>query len=89
MGVVLAFLVGWAVGARGGAKGYDEVVAAGKEVWRSEEFAGLVSAVRSHTVHVLRELAEWLHATSEQVEEQEDVLTRARRLVRAGGMSKD
>lgn len=81
MGVLFGFIVGWAVGARGGKKGYDDVVAAAKEVLRSEEAATLQAAVRLHAEYTLRQLADWLHETSETGGAVEDVLARARRLV--------
>lgn len=83
MGVLIGFLVGWAVGARGGKKGYDEVVAAGKEVLRSEEFETLQTVLRMHAEFTLRQLADWLQETREAGNVTEDVLTRARRLVQS------
>ncbi len=81
MGVLLGFFVGWAVGARGGKQGYDEVVAAAKEVLRSEEIATLQAAVRMHAEYTLRQLADWLQETRESGGAVDDVLARVRRMV--------
>lgn len=48
MGALLAFLVGWSVGAKAGPAGFEEVVAAAKTVQQSDEFAALLSVARSH-----------------------------------------
>ncbi|MDX6288188.1 MAG: hypothetical protein QOG53_3673 [Frankiales bacterium] len=79
MGVLLAFFIGWAIGARGGKEGFDEVVVAANDVLRSEEFAMLKAASRTHGVFALRQLVEWLETP--KVSGVEDVLARARRLV--------
>lgn len=89
MGVLLGFLVGWTVGARGGTKGYSEVVAAGKEVLQSQEFRALLGILRSHTEFTLRQLADWLGEDRAPGDLGEDVLARVRRLVTADGPSED
>ena len=81
MGVLFAFFVGWTLGARGGKQGYDDVIAAGKEVLRSEEFATLKVALRTHGSFALRQLADWLQETRESGGGVDDVLARVRRLV--------
>ncbi len=83
MGILLAFFTGWALGARGGTKGYDEVLTAGKDVLRSEEFAALRAALRSHTEYALRQLADLLQEPSAESGEGEDVLSKVRRLVQS------
>ena len=62
MGVLLAFAVGYALGARAGAQGLEEIVTSLKEIRESEEFAGMVNAFRSHAGHLLREAAEYVGA---------------------------
>ena len=57
MGVFVALAVGYVVGARTGSKDLDQVGKALKALSASEEFADVVSAVRSHLGHTLRELA--------------------------------
>jgi hypothetical protein len=57
MGVFVALAVGYFVGARAGSKDLDQVTQALKALSASEEFADVVSAVRSHVGHTLRELA--------------------------------
>lgn len=81
MGALIGFLVGWSVGARGGQKGYNDVIAAAWEVRRSSEFAALTSAIRSHTEYTLRQLADWLQETRESGGGTDDLLARVRRLV--------
>jgi hypothetical protein len=56
MGIVLAFLVGWAVGAKAGPAGFEEVAAAARTVKDSEEFEALVALTRSHLARALSEV---------------------------------
>jgi len=56
MGIVLAFAVGYAVGANAGQEGYQEVIDALRAVGRSEELQALLAAVRSHAGATLRQL---------------------------------
>jgi hypothetical protein len=57
MAVLVAFAVGYVMGARGGSEGFDEVVRATAAIRESEEARGFVAAARSHLGHTLRELA--------------------------------
>jgi hypothetical protein len=57
MGIVLAFAVGYAVGANAGQEGYQEVIDAVRAVGRSEELQALVAALRSHAGATLRQLS--------------------------------
>ena len=57
MAVLLAFAVGYVMGARGGSEGFDEVVRAAAAIRQSDEARGFVAAARSHLGHTLRELA--------------------------------
>lgn len=58
MGVLLAFAVGYTLGARAGAQGFEEVVASLRAVRESEEFRNALDALRAHASHVLREAAD-------------------------------
>jgi hypothetical protein len=58
MGVLLAWVVGYVVGARAGSKDFDEVVQAVRELRESEEMQGLWDALRSHLAHTLRSTAD-------------------------------
>lgn len=60
MGVLLAFLVGWAVGAKAGPSGFDEVVDAARTVKDSEEFGALVAITRTHLAGSLSGLSKLL-----------------------------
>ncbi|HLI54511.1 MAG TPA: hypothetical protein VKU88_09300 [Acidimicrobiales bacterium] len=64
MELLLAFAIGWAVGAKGGEQGFREVVEAARELRRSEEFAALVDAFRRHLAGTLKALAEALGDSS-------------------------
>src|ERR1700730_11473174 len=57
MRMVLALVVGYIIGAAAGSKDVDRIVRSVKSVRESEEYADLVSAVRVHAAHTLRELA--------------------------------
>lgn len=57
MGIVLAFAVGYVVGANAGERGYQEVLDSLQAVLDSAEFHGLIGALRSHASATLRELS--------------------------------
>ena len=57
MGVV-DFAAGFVLGAKTGERGFDEVVATGKDILESEEFKGFVAALRNHAAFTLRELGD-------------------------------
>lgn len=57
MGVLLAFFVGWTVGAKAGAQGFQEVLDAVRTVKDSEEFEALVAIARSQVSGALHELS--------------------------------
>jgi len=78
MDSLLIFVVGYTLGAKAGNKGFEEVLASIRIIRESEEFKGMLSALRSHVGFTLRELAE-LVAKTDGVG-MEDVLERARRL---------
>jgi hypothetical protein len=81
MGVFFAFIVGWAMGSRGGEQRYEEVVSAFKEVRDSDEFATLVGALRTHSGYLLRQAADWLQDTEAQVSQSTDFVERVRNMV--------
>lgn len=60
MGLLLAVAVGYALGARAGHRGFDELVASIKTIRDSEEFHAMLAAARSHAGHVLQEAADLL-----------------------------
>lgn len=79
MGVLVALAVGYVVGARAGSKDLDQVTQALKALTASEEFADVVTAVRSHVGHTLRELADMIEGAPDQVETA-DLVERVRHL---------
>ena len=60
MEILLAFFIGYAVGAKAGSESLNEVLAAAREVRQTDEFAGLVDALRSHVAATLHLLADAL-----------------------------
>jgi hypothetical protein len=58
--LLLAFLIGWAAGAKGGEQGFQDVLEAARELRRSEEFRALLDALRAHLAGTLRALADVL-----------------------------
>ena len=66
MGLFVALAVGYVVGARAGSKDLDQVTQALKALSASEEFADVVSAVRSHVGHTLRELASMIEGAPDE-----------------------
>lgn len=79
MGVLLAFAVGYTLGAKAGAHGFEDVVASFKAVRESEEFRNALDVLRAHASHVLREAAD-LASRPEPVDTG-DLLARVRNLV--------
>jgi uncharacterized protein YaaR (DUF327 family) len=60
MGILIAFAAGYVFGARAGSQDFDDVVQALQAIRESEEFHDLLSSLRSHAAHSLRELASML-----------------------------
>ena len=79
MGILIAFAVGYTLGARAGQPGFEEVVASVKAIRASEEFDGLVKSLRVHASYVLKEIAELLDSDTEPVT-MTDIMARARAL---------
>lgn len=81
MGLLLAFAVGYAIGARAGEQGYGEVVDALKAVRESEEFQSLLAAGRTHVGAVLSELGARLSDDDGEGLSVDAVVARARNLL--------
>jgi hypothetical protein len=56
MGTLFGFVVGYVLGARAGAQGFEEVVQSLRAIRRSDEFHGFVDAMKSHSRHVLSQV---------------------------------
>jgi hypothetical protein len=56
MGTLFGFVVGYVLGARAGAQGFEEVVESLRDIRRSDEFRGFVDAMKSHSRHVLGQI---------------------------------
>jgi hypothetical protein len=83
MGMFLVFAAGYALGTRGGDESLDDVVKALNAIRHSEEFHGLVSAIRTHAASSLRGLATTIETFSDDGGEREgpsDLLERVRLL---------
>jgi hypothetical protein len=79
VGVLLAFAVGYAVGARGGKEGFEEVVASASAIRDSAEFHAFLDVMRSHLSSTLQELSSWL-ANAEKPSDAKERLARIRSL---------
>jgi hypothetical protein len=78
MGVLLAFAVGYTLGAKAGAQGFDDLVASIKAIRESEEFRNALDVLRSHASHVLREAGELV--SREEPIDTSDLLARVRQM---------
>ncbi len=86
MGLILAFIAGYVVGARDGSDALDEVIDAAKGGGRVAGVRGLdlIRALRSHAGHVLAELGHRLDPDTGEPLSMESVLGRARDIARLG-----
>lgn len=64
MGLILAFIAGYVIGARDGSEALDEVIDAAMAVASSREFEDLVTALRAHVGHVLQEVGRRIEPSS-------------------------
>ncbi len=84
MGLVLAFIAGYVVGARDGSDALDEVIDAAKAVVASQEFEDLIRALRAHASHLLQEVGRRIDPTSGEQMSMTTILERAREIVQRG-----
>ena len=52
------FAAGWALGAKTGNEGFDDVIGTAKGIFASKEFQDFLAAVRSHAAFALREMGD-------------------------------
>ena len=52
------FVAGWALGAKTGSQGFDEVVETTRAIFQSKEFKDFLAVVRSHAGYSLRNLGD-------------------------------
>jgi hypothetical protein len=52
------FAAGWALGAKTGNQGFDDVITTAKGIFSSKEFQNFLAAVRSHAAFALREMGD-------------------------------
>ena len=81
MGLILAFIAGYVIGARDGSDALDEVIDAAKAVAGSQEFDDLVKALRAHAGHVLQEVGRQIDPSSGEPLSMASILGRAREFV--------
>jgi hypothetical protein len=84
MGLVLAFIAGYIVGARDGSDALDEVIDAAKAVAASQEFEDLIRALRAHAGHLLQEVGRRIDSASGEQSSMTTILERARDIVQRG-----
>jgi len=84
MGLVLAFIAGYIVGARDGSDTLDEVIDAAKAVATSQEFEDLIRALRAHAGHLLQEVGQRIDPASGEQTSMTTILERARDIVQRG-----
>ena len=81
MGIVLAFAVGYVVGANAGQEGYRDVVDSARAVRDSEEFRAMLAALRSHAGATLRQLGDLLEEVPDEPFNPGRILDRVRDLM--------
>jgi hypothetical protein len=81
VGLILAFIAGYVIGARDGSDALDEVIDAAKAVAGSQEFDDLVKALRAHAGHVLHEVGRQIDPSSGEPLSMASILGRAREFV--------
>ncbi len=64
MEALLAFYLGWTMGARSGVKGIEEINTALLSLRESEEFAALMVALRKHAGFIIHEIATRVEAAA-------------------------
>jgi len=84
MGLVLAFVAGYVIGARDGSEALDEVIDAAKALAASQEFDDLVRALRAHVGHVLQEVGRRIDPSSGEEMSMSSILAQARDIVQRG-----
>ena len=52
------FAAGWALGAKTGNEGFDDVILTARGIFSSKEFQDFLAAVRSHAAFALREMGD-------------------------------
>jgi hypothetical protein len=81
MGLFAALAVGYVIGARTGSKDLDQILGSLRALRETEEFADVVSAVRSHVGHTLRGIASMVEGEQAErapVREPADLVERVR-----------
>lgn len=83
MGILLAWFVGYVVGAKGGTQDFDDVVKAINELRDSDEIRQLWSVLRSHFGKALRSAADMLEEVAGP-QPAGDLVDRVRLMIKKG-----
>lgn len=75
------FAAGWALGAKTGNQGFDDVIATAKGIFSSKEFQDFLAAVRSHAAFTLREMGDLIDTEVEDKTPSGDLVDFVRALV--------
>ncbi len=78
---IIDFAAGYALGAKAGNQGFEEFLAAGREVLHSREFQGLVAAARHHAAATFRQLGDIVEGGEEARPAMDNVLDLVKALV--------
>ena len=78
---IIDFAAGYALGGKAGNQGFDETVAAAREVLRSREFQALLNAARSHAGATLRQLGDLVEGGAAAPPAMDNVLDMVKALV--------
>jgi hypothetical protein len=87
---IIDFAAGYALGGKAGNQGFDEMLAAAREVFHSKEFQALVAAGRSHAGATFRQLGDLVEGGDAAPPAMDNVLDMVKALVerqRAGFFS--
>jgi hypothetical protein len=87
MGIFVALAVGYIVGSKTGGKELEHLGRSLKALCETDEFADVVTAVRSQLGSSLRELATMVDSAGEMTEVDGDLIARVRSLVARDGPS--
>ena len=88
MGIVMAFLVGYLVGANAGEEGFQELADSIRNVRQAEELGALLAAFRSHAGASLKQAATVVQEGPPERFNPTDVVDRVRGLIDRAGLER-
>lgn len=78
---IIDFAAGYALAGKAGSKGFDEMVGAAQEVFRSREFRALVATARNHVGATLRQVGDLVEGGDAAPPAMDNVLDMVKALV--------